>query len=325
MTLRLSRELIRSRPVAALASVCSVAALAAPAPAIAGGASSSSGNGGIAKPTVVLVHGAFADASGWDGVVERLQRDGYPVIAPANPLRGLASDSAYIASVLKSVKGPVILAGHSYGGAVIGEAAAGNRNVKALVYISAFMPDKGETLGALGAKFRGSELDPALRQVPFQDGDGTTGTDLYIKPDKFHQVFAADLAASTAAQMSATQRPISATAFTEKARGAAWKSIPSWFLVATKDRAIAPDLERFEAKRSGSHTIEVNSSHVAMISHPGTVTSLILDAIRTEASGTPSLATTGSTTSATGLIGVGAIVAGVGLIVAVRRHQARDR
>ncbi|WP_326611382.1 alpha/beta hydrolase [Streptomyces scopuliridis] len=324
MTLRPSRELIRSRPVAALASVCSVAALAAPAPAIAEGASSGSG-GGIAKPTVVLVHGAFADASGWDGVVERLQRDGYPVIAPANPLRGLASDSAYIAGVLKSVKGPVILAGHSYGGAVIGEAAAGNRNVKALVYISAFMPDKGETLGALGAKFRGSRLNPALRQVPFQNGDGTTGTDLYIKPDTFRQVFAADLAASTAAQMSATQRPISASAFTEKADAAAWKTIPSWFLVATKDRAIAPDLERFEAKRAGSHTIEVNSSHVAMISHPGTVTSLILDAIRTEASGTPSLATTGGNASATGLIGVVAIVAGVGLIVAVRRHQARGR
>ncbi|MFE3703972.1 alpha/beta fold hydrolase [Streptomyces scopuliridis] len=325
MTLRPSRELIRSRPVTALASVCSMAALAAPAPALADGASSGSGGGGIAKPTVVLVHGAFADASGWDGVVERLQRDGYPVIAPANPLRGLASDSAYIADVLKSVKGPVILAGHSYGGAVISEAAAGNRDVKALVYISAFMPDKGEALGALGAKFPGSRLDPALRQVPFRNGDGTTGTDLYIKPDKFHQVFAADLAESTAAQMSATQRPISAAAFTETADAAAWRTIPSWSLVATKDRAIAPDLERFEAKRAGSHTIEVNSSHVAMISHPGTVAGLILDAVRTEASGTPSLARTGGTASATGLIGVIAIVAGVGLIVAVRRHQARSR
>ncbi|MFD7289791.1 alpha/beta fold hydrolase [Streptomyces sp. NPDC059863] len=323
MTLRPSRKLIRSRPVAALASVCSVAALTAPA--VADGDSTGSGTKGIAKPTVVLVHGAFADASGWDGVVERLQRDGYPVIAPANPLRGLASDSAYIASVLKSVKGPLILAGHSYGGAVIGEAAAGNPNVKALVYISAFMPAKGETLGALGAKFAGSRLDPALKQVPFQSGDGMTGTDLYIKPEKFHEVFAADLPASTAAQMAATQRPISAAAFTEKADAAAWKTIPSWFLVATKDRAIAPDLERFEAKRAGSHTIEVNSSHVAMISHPGTVTSLILDAIRTEASGTPSLATTGGTASTTGLIGLVAIAAGVGLIVAVRRHQARDR
>ncbi|MEV8393299.1 MULTISPECIES: alpha/beta fold hydrolase [unclassified Streptomyces] len=323
MTLRPSRKLIRSRPVAALASVCSVAALTAPA--VADGDSTGSGAKGIAKPTVVLVHGAFADASGWDGVVERLQRDGYPVIAPANPLRGLASDSAYIASVLKSVKGPLILAGHSYGGAVIGEAAAGNPNVKALVYISAFMPAKGETLGALGAKFAGSRLDPALKQVPFQSGDGMTGTDLYIKPEKFHEVFAADLPASTAAQMAATQRPISAAAFTEKADAAAWKTIPSWFLVATKDRAIAPDLERFEAKRAGSHTIEVNSSHVAMISHPGTVTSLILDAIRTEASGTPSLATTGGTASTTGLIGLVAIAAGVGLIVAVRRHQARDR
>ncbi|MEV6419711.1 alpha/beta hydrolase [Streptomyces sp. NPDC051662] len=323
MTLRPSRKLIRSRPVAVLASVCSVAALAAPA--VADGDSTDSGAKGIAKPTVVLVHGAFADASGWDGVVERLQRDGYPVIAPANPLRGLASDSAYIASVLKSVKGPLILAGHSYGGAVIGEAAAGNPNVKALVYISAFMPDKGETLGALGAKFAGSRLNPALKQVPFQNGDGTTGTDLYIKPDMFHQVFAADLPASTAAEMSATQRPISAAAFTEKAGAAAWKTIPSWFLVATKDRAIAPDLERFEAKRAGSHTIEVNSSHVAMISHPGTVSSLILDAVRAEASGTPSLATTGGSASATGLIGLVAIAAGVGLIVAVRRHQARDR
>lgn len=325
MTLPPPRELIRSRPVYAVASVLTAAALAATTPGVADGAPTGPSGNGRFKPTVVLVHGAFADASSWNGVVERLQRDGYHVIAPANPLRGLTSDSAYIADLLKSVKGPIILAGHSYGGAVVSGAAAGNPNIKALVFISALMPDKGEVLGPLSAKFPGSELNPALISVPFRNADGTAGSDLYVKPDKFHKVFAADLSTSTAARMAATQRPLSAVAFTEKAGAAAWKTIPSWSLVATQDKAIAPDLERFEAKRAGSHTIEVNSSHVAMISHPGTVTNLILDAIRTEAPGTLSLAGTGTTTAATGLIGVGAVVAGVGLILAVRRRQARAR
>lgn len=233
-----------------------------------------------AKPTVVLVHGAFADASGWTKVAQRLQDDGYPVIAPANPLRGLPQDSTYIASILKSVQGPIVLVGHSYGGAVISQAAADNPNVKALVYVAAFMPDKGEVLGELSNKFPGSELGAALNPVPYANADGTGGADLYIRNDKFRQVFAADVSRSDAAAMAVEQRPISASAFADVPTAAAWRTIPSWFLVATEDKAISPDLERFEAERAGSTTVEVRSSHVPMISHPGTVTRLIEGAAR---------------------------------------------
>ncbi|MFG2371205.1 esterase/lipase family protein [Streptomyces sp. NPDC048504] len=232
-----------------------------------------------AKPTVVLVHGAFADASSWNGVVERLQRDGYPVIAPANPLRGLAEDSTYVASILASVKGPVILVGHSYGGAVISQAAAGDPQVKALVYIAALVPDKGEKLSTLSDKFPGTnELAPALRPVPFSNSDGTNGSDLYVDPTRFRAVFAADLPASQTVVMGAEQRPVAAAAFASSATAAAWRTIPSWALVARQDEALGAPLERFEARRAHSHTVEINSSHVALISHPGTVTHLIEDA-----------------------------------------------
>jgi pimeloyl-ACP methyl ester carboxylesterase len=236
------------------------------------------------RPTVVLVHGAFADASSWNGVVERLQRDGYPVIAPANPLRGLAEDSTYVASVLASVKGPVVLVGHSYGGAVISQAAAGDPQVKALVYIAALVPDKGEKLSALSDKFPGTnELAPALRPVPFSNSDGTGGSDLYVDPTRFRAVFAADLPASQTVVMGAEQRPVAAAAFASSATAAAWRTIPSWALVARQDEALGAPLERFEARRAHSHTVEINSSHVAMISHPGTVTHLIEDAATTTA------------------------------------------
>lgn len=226
------------------------------------------------KPTVVLVHGAFADASGWSGVVPRLKKAGYPVVAPANPLRGLQSDAAYISSLLGTIDGPKILVGHSYGGAVITEAAASVPEVKALVYVAAFMPDKGEALAELADRFPGSELNPALEALP----DGAGGTDVAIKPDKFHDVFAADLPRSTTSVLAVSQRPVSLVAFGSTATEAAWRTIPSWFLVATEDKTISPELERFEAKRAGSHTIEVNSSHVAMMSHPDKVTSLIKSA-----------------------------------------------
>jgi pimeloyl-ACP methyl ester carboxylesterase len=311
---------IRSRRVYALAAVLTATAFAASAPADASDHGTHSAGAGP-KPTVVLVHGAFADASSWNGVAQRLQRDGYRVIAPANPLRDLPGDSAYIAGVLKSIKGSVILAGHSYGGAVISSAATGNPNVKALVYVSALAPDKGEVLSTLSAKFPGSELNPALMSVPFTKADGTTGTDLYIKPDSIRAVFAADLSATTTAVMAATQRPISASAFADKAASAAWKTIPSWFLVATQDRTIAPDLERFEAKRAGSHTIEVNSSHVAMISHPEAVTELILDAARTtRASSAPTLAATGSTAPLLAGVAVGTLL--TGLVLAARKRRS---
>ncbi|MGW7575859.1 alpha/beta fold hydrolase [Streptomyces sp. NPDC054765] len=297
---------------------------AATGPATADGGAAGQGGQAGAKPTVVLVHGAFADASGWNQVAGRLQRAGYTVVAPANPLRGLPQDSAYISSVLKSIRGPVVLAGHSYGGAVISSAAAGNPQVKSLVFISAFMPDKGEELGRLAAGFRGSELNSALRPVPFRNADGTGGTDLYLQPGMFHRVFAADLPLATTRVLASAQRPISATAFTDKVTAAAWKTIPSWALVATQDRSIAPDLERFEARRAGAHTVEVNSSHVAMISHPGEVTALILDAATARPAGKPALAATG--TKPLVFMGLGtlaglAVVAGAGLVAGARRRR----
>lgn len=228
------------------------------------------------KPTVVLVHGAFADASSWNGVIARLERRGYTVVAPANPLRSLSNDSTYIASVLDGIKGPIVLVGHSYGGAVISSAAAGNPRVKSLVYVSAQMPDKGESGDTLSARFP-SPLASATTSVPFR-ANGVSGTDLYIRPDKLHEVFAADLPESTTKLMAATQRPVATTAFSEKATAAAWRSIASWALVAKQDRSINPDQERFEARRAGSHTVEIDSSHVAMISHPDAVTDLVLQA-----------------------------------------------
>jgi pimeloyl-ACP methyl ester carboxylesterase len=228
------------------------------------------------KPTIVLVHGAFADASGWTASIKQLSRQGYPVIAPANPLRGVAADSAYLASILATITGPIVLVGHSYGGEVITNAATGNPKVKALVYIAAFAPDKGETSGALASKFPGSMLtQDNLVFRPYPLADGTTGTDGYINPAVFHQVFCADLPAGEAAVMAATQRPGSVITLGEPSGIPAWKTIPSWYLVAKQDNAIPAAAERFMAKRMGAHTTEINSSHVAMISHPAVVTQLI--------------------------------------------------
>ncbi|WP_329612297.1 alpha/beta hydrolase [Streptomyces brevispora] len=311
-----SRRRIRRAHVMAAGSAMALgAALAAPAAAVDGTTTT--------KPTIVLVHGAFADASSWNGVVERLERRGYTVVAPANPLRGLYSDSTYIASVLNSIKGPIVLAGHSYGGALISSAAEGNPRVKSLVYISALMLDVGESGMSLGATFP-SELDTATRSVPYRAGGGISGTDLYLKPDKIHQVFAADLPESITRVMAVTQRPAATTAFSEKAEVAAWKHIPSWFLVAKQDKTINPDQERFEAKRAGSHTVEINSSHVAMIAHPEAVTDLVLQAATAAGSARPALATTGSTHDAragTALTGIAAasVIAGAGAVLLGRR------
>ncbi|MHA5053754.1 alpha/beta hydrolase [Streptomyces sp. SD15] len=229
------------------------------------------------------MHGGFADASAsWSGVIKQLQKDGYPVVAPANPLRGLPTDVPYLASVLKSVKGPIILAGHSYGGAVITNAAAGNANVKALVYVAAFVPDKGEQLGELINKFPGTEIPDAVDAVPFPNPDGSTGSDLYLKADKFRSAFAADLPVSVTNVMHAAQRPFSASSFTDVTAAAAWRTIPSWGVVATSDKAIPPALQRFEYQRANARgTVEVSgASHSVMISHPDAVTQLIKRADR---------------------------------------------
>jgi pimeloyl-ACP methyl ester carboxylesterase len=232
---------------------------------------------GSPKPTIVLVHGAFADASGFGAVTSRLQDRGYTVIAPANPLRGPASDAAYVASVLKTIPGPIVLVGHSYGGAVISEAATEVGNVKALVYLNALALDEGESNLDISNRFP-NQFVAALLGRPFPQPDGSQGTDLYVDPAKFHALFAPDVRARLAAQMAAAQRPVTVAAISEKSTAPAWKTIPSWYLIGRQDQVISPDAQRFMAKRAHAHTVEIHSSHVSYISHPGAVTNLILQA-----------------------------------------------
>ncbi len=226
------------------------------------------------KPTVVLVHGAFADSSSWNGVVKILEKDGYPVISAANPLRGVASDAQSIASIVKSVKTHVVLVGHSYGGAVISDAAYGSQNVKALVYVAAFTPEKGETAAELSGRFPGGTLASALA-APVDLADG--GKDLYIQQDKFHDQFAADVSEADARLMAAGQRPITVAALNEAATEPAWKTIPSWFVYGDKDKNIPPQAMAFMAERAhAKQTVVVKGgSHVVMVSNPEIVADLI--------------------------------------------------
>jgi len=230
------------------------------------------------KPTIVLVHGAFADASSWSGVVQRLQQRGYTVIAPPNPLRGVDADAAALASVLKTVEGPIVLVGHSYGGMVLTEAAEGNSAVKALVYIAAFVPDTGESVATISGKFPATKFGPnSLVAVPHPSG--AAGADLYLKRDVFHDQFASDVPESTASVMAATQRPIEGGAIGATFAGVrAWKSVPSWALVARSDNMISPAAERFMAERAHAHVIEVDASHAVAVSQPDAVAELILTA-----------------------------------------------
>jgi pimeloyl-ACP methyl ester carboxylesterase len=232
------------------------------------------------KPTVVLVHGAFADTSSWNGVIAILEKDGFPVIAAANPLRSVKGDAQYVAGILASVKTPVILVGHSYGGPVISEAAYGNANVKALVYVSAFAPDVGESAAALSGKFPGSTLGPTLAAPVTLPGGGN---DLYIQQDKFHDQFAADVPLSIAKQMAAEQRPVTEAALNEPATEPAWKTIPSWFVYGEKDKNIPPQAFKFMADRAKSkQTVAVKgASHVVMVSNPKIVAKLIENAAAT--------------------------------------------
>ncbi|MFE6165118.1 alpha/beta fold hydrolase [Streptomyces sp. NPDC056486] len=230
------------------------------------------------KPTVVLVHGAFADASGFNDTIALLQKAGFPVIAPANPLRDAADDAAYISSVLDTIDGPVILAAHSYGGFVITNAARGHAGVKALVYMGAFAPDKSESALQLADQFPGSELGSALITRPYPVPGGDPGTDGYIDPAKFRAVFAPDLPASQARLMAVTQRPGSVQGLSGASGAPAWKTIPSWYLIPTEDRVIPPAAQRFMAKRAGSKVTEIRSSHVVMISHPEAAAKIIKSA-----------------------------------------------
>jgi len=231
----------------------------------------------VAKPTIVLEHGAWADGSSWSGVVTRLQQDGYTVDVPPNPLRGPGSDSAYLASYLATVTGPVVLAGHSYGGFVTTNAAAGDKNVKALVYVDAYIPAQGDTINSLTAQFPGSQITPAaLNLVPSPGGV----TDAYIKPAQFRAILASDLPASQAAELAATQRPIAATALTEASGPPAWAAIPSWAVIGTADHAIPPAAQEFMAARAHATVTTINASHLSLISHPDTVANVIEEAAR---------------------------------------------
>ncbi|MEU1418618.1 alpha/beta hydrolase [Kitasatospora sp. NPDC005751] len=233
------------------------------------------------RPTIVLEHGAFADAASWDGVVTRLQRAGYPVVAVANPLRGPATDAAYLRSVVDHIDGPVVLVGHSYGGTVISQAAAGlEGKVKALVYIAAFLPDTGESSIGLTNKFPGSTLGDAVEPVNYTLPDGSQGTDIYIKADKFRHQFAADVPAAKARLMAAGQRPVAAAALEENSTLAAWKTIPSWSLVTTQDLNIPVAAQRFMSERAHARTTEIDASHAVSVSRPDAVTRIVEDAAR---------------------------------------------
>lgn len=233
------------------------------------------------KPTVVLVHGAFADSSSWNGVIQQLHRKGYKVIAAANELRSVKGDAASVTSLLKSIQGPVVLVGHSYGGPVISEAATDQDNVKALVYVAAFAPEVGENAAELSGRFPGSSLGPALAP-PVALADG--GKDLYIEQDKFHAQFAADVPAAQAALMAVGQRPVTDAALHEASTSAAWKTIPSWFVYGSADLNIPPAAQAFMAKRAHSRKTVVvkGASHVVMVSHPAEVAALIEQAAQAE-------------------------------------------
>ncbi len=235
---------------------------------------------GPAKPTVVMVHGAFAESSSWTPVISRLLAKGYPVVAVANPLRGVGSDAKYLSAVMTNIAGPIILVGHSYGGMVISNAATGNSKVKALVFVSGLAPDVGETATALVAKFPGSTLGPTLAPPVLLAGGAK---DLYIRQDKFNAQFCADMPAADAAVMAATQRPILEAAFNEAAGTPAWKTIPSWFLYGSLDKNIPAAVHAFMSRRAGAKkAVEVKgASHVVMVSHPDALVRLIDDAATT--------------------------------------------
>lgn len=231
------------------------------------------------KPTILLVHGAFADSSSWNGVIDVLQKDGYPVVAAANPLRSVSKDAAYVAAVVSSIPGPVVLVGHSYGGQVISQAAAGHDNVKSLVFVAAFAPERGETILELSGKFPGSTLGEALA-APVKLADGNV--DLYIAQQKFHGQFAQDVPAELAASMAAGQRPITEAALTEKADEPAWKALPSYFIYGDGDKNIPAASLGFMAERAGSKRTVVipGASHALTVSQPEAVAELIKEAAK---------------------------------------------
>jgi pimeloyl-ACP methyl ester carboxylesterase len=229
----------------------------------------------MTEPTIVLVHGAFADASSWRPVFDELQSEGHTVVAPPNPLQGIGSDAAYVRSFIENLDAPVLLVGHSYGGAVI-TVAGESPTAVGLVYVAGFAPDEGESLGALQGRFPDSCATPYLRPAPLPDG----GVEITIDTAGFHEVFAADVSAEQAAFMAIAQRPLPAAAFGEPAGAAGWRTTPSWAVIPTEDGAINPDVHRFSYERAGATTIEAQgASHVVMISRPNVVADVIRQAL----------------------------------------------
>ncbi|GAA2588542.1 alpha/beta hydrolase [Winogradskya consettensis] len=228
--------------------------------------------------TVVLVHGAFADASSYAALIPELLDAGIPVVAPAVPNRSLVGDAAYVASVVRSIKGPVLLVGHSYGGAVITVAGA-EENVKGLVYLAGYALDEGESLGQLQGGFPDSDLAAALVYTPFPNPGGEDGTDVSVDVEKFPHIFAADVDPALSRILAVSQRPLAGAAFAEPAPVAAWKTKPAWGIVSSSDHTINPDVERFGYNRAGVKAIEIDSSHLVMLSHPREVADLIKEAL----------------------------------------------
>jgi pimeloyl-ACP methyl ester carboxylesterase len=230
------------------------------------------------QPTIVLVHGAFAESASWNDLIRRLQDQGYTAIAAANPLRSVAGDAESVASIFEAVEGPIVLVGHSYGGSVISSAARDNQDVKALVYVAGFAPEEGENALELSGRFPGSTLGEALWPVPLSDGS----TDLYIRQEEYHQQFAHDVPAEQTALMAATQRPVRDVALNEASGPPAWKSIPSWFVFGKLDKNIPAALHRFMAERAGAREIvEIEgASHAVGVSHPEEAADMILRALK---------------------------------------------
>ena len=229
----------------------------------------------MSKPTIVLVHGAFADASIWQRVYDHLAREGDTVLAPPNPLRGIPYDAAYTQSVIDQLEGPVVLVGHSYGGAVITVAGSSDK-VAGLVYVAGVVPDEGESVNDLQGRFPSLAMGPLVRPAELPDGS----VEISIDPARFPDVFGADVAADDAAFRAISQRPVAATAFDDPATAAAWRDKPSWAVFGTGDRPVAPELHRFSYSRAGSKVTEVDgASHLVMLSQPEIVAGVIREAV----------------------------------------------
>lgn len=280
-------EHIPTSKVKLAAIITALCATAVAAVTLAGRSTAAVASTNQTKPTVVLVHGAWANNASWSRVIKRLQNDGYTVVAPPNPLQSLNGDAETIADFLQTIPGPIVLVGHSYGGMVISNAATGNPNVKALVYIDAFIPDQGESALGLDSSQPGSVLgagppDTVFNFVPFP-GAAPGDALLYVKPSVFLKGFANDLPANKGAVLAATQAPVVFSAVTAPSGPPAWKTIPSWDLVGTIDNAIPSSIQLFMANRAHAHVTEVKAGHLSMISQPDAVTKVILEAAQSVA------------------------------------------